>query len=61
MLRILAEQGVPQDLIYQAITESGFQPQVVNAKAGAGGMWQFLPQRQLWPRPQRLLRRALRS
>jgi membrane-bound lytic murein transglycosylase D len=41
--RILREQGVPQDLIYQAITESGFQPQVVNARSGAGGMWQFMP------------------
>ncbi len=41
--RVLREEGVPQDLIYQAVTESGFQPQVVNAKAGAGGMWQFLP------------------
>jgi membrane-bound lytic murein transglycosylase D len=41
--RILAEQGVPQDLIYQAITESGFQPQAVNRKSGAGGMWQFMP------------------
>ena len=43
ILRILKEQGVPQDLIYQAITESGFQPQVVNARSGAGGMWQFMP------------------
>jgi membrane-bound lytic murein transglycosylase D len=41
--KILRDEGVPQDLIYQAVTESGFQPQVVNAKAGAGGMWQFLP------------------
>jgi membrane-bound lytic murein transglycosylase D len=41
--RTLREQGVPQDLIYQAITESGFQPQVVNAHSGAGGMWQFMP------------------
>jgi membrane-bound lytic murein transglycosylase D len=41
--RILRDNGVPQDLIYQAITESGFQPQVVNTKHGAGGMWQFLP------------------
>jgi membrane-bound lytic murein transglycosylase D len=40
--KILREQGVPQDLIYQAITESGFQPQVVNRRSGAGGMWQFL-------------------
>ncbi len=43
ILRVLHDEGVPQDLIYQAVTESGFQPQVVNAKAGAGGMWQFLP------------------
>jgi membrane-bound lytic murein transglycosylase D len=41
--KVLRDQGVPQDLIYQAITESGFQPQVVNAKSGAGGMWQFMP------------------
>ncbi len=41
--KVLRDEGVPQDLIYQAVTESGFQPQVVNAKAGCGGMWQFLP------------------
>ncbi len=41
--RILREQGVPQDLIYQAITESGFQPQALNRGSGAGGMWQFMP------------------
>ena len=40
--RILREQGVPQDLIYQAVTESGFQPQVLNRGSGAGGMWQFM-------------------
>jgi membrane-bound lytic murein transglycosylase D len=40
--RILREQGVPQDLIYQAITETGFQPQSVNRKSGAAGMWQFI-------------------
>lgn len=39
--RILREQGVPQDLIYQAITETGFQPQAVNRKSGCAGMWQF--------------------
>jgi membrane-bound lytic murein transglycosylase D len=42
--RILREQGVPQDLIYQAVTESGFQPQALNRSSGAGGMWQFMPQ-----------------
>jgi membrane-bound lytic murein transglycosylase D len=40
---VLRDEGVPQDLIYQAVTESGFQPQAVNSKYGAGGMWQFLP------------------
>jgi membrane-bound lytic murein transglycosylase D len=43
IFRVLRDEGVPQDLIYQAVTESGFQPQVVNGKYGAGGMWQFLP------------------
>ncbi len=41
--RDLAAQDVPQDLIYLAVAESGFQPQVVNAGSGAGGMWQFMP------------------
>jgi membrane-bound lytic murein transglycosylase D len=39
----LSDAGVPQDLIYLAVAESGFQPQVVNAQSGAGGMWQFMP------------------
>ncbi|MBV8674560.1 MAG: transglycosylase SLT domain-containing protein [Acidobacteriaceae bacterium] len=41
--RILKEEGVPQDLIYQAVAESGFRPQAVNPRSGAGGMWQFMP------------------
>jgi membrane-bound lytic murein transglycosylase D len=40
---VLAEEKVPQDLIYQAVAESGFQPQAVNGRSGAGGMWQFMP------------------
>ena len=40
---VLAEEKVPQDLIYQAVAESGFQPQIVNGRSGAGGMWQFMP------------------
>jgi membrane-bound lytic murein transglycosylase D len=40
--RVLRENGVPQDLIYQAITETGFQPQDVNRGSGAAGMWQFM-------------------
>lgn len=41
--RILAEEGVPQDLIYLAVAESGFNPRAVDRKSGAGGMWQFMP------------------
>ena len=43
MQKILAQEGVPQDLIYLAVAESGFQPQALNAGSGAGGMWQFMP------------------
>jgi membrane-bound lytic murein transglycosylase D len=39
----LRDEGVPQDLMYLAVAESGFQPQALNAKSGAGGMWQFMP------------------
>jgi membrane-bound lytic murein transglycosylase D len=41
--RVMSEEGVPQDLIYLAVAESGFQPQAVNRRSGAGGMWQFMP------------------
>ena len=41
--RVLREEGVPQDLIYLAVAESGFQPQALNSRSGAGGMWQFMP------------------
>lgn len=41
--RVMAEEGVPQDLIYLAVAESGFNPRAVNPKSGAGGMWQFMP------------------
>jgi len=41
--RIMAEEGVPQDLIYLAVAESGFQPRAVNRRSRAGGMWQFMP------------------
>ena len=39
---IMKEEGVPQDLIYLAVAESGFQPQAMNLRSGAGGMWQFM-------------------
>lgn len=42
--RILGEEGVPKDMIYLAVAESGFQPQAMNGGgSGAGGMWQFMP------------------
>jgi membrane-bound lytic murein transglycosylase D len=41
--RVMAEEGVPQDLIYLAVAESGFNPRAVNRRSGAGGMWQFMP------------------
>lgn len=39
----LRDAGLPQDLIYLGVAESGFQPQRVNRISGAGGMWQFMP------------------
>jgi membrane-bound lytic murein transglycosylase D len=41
--RVMAEEGVPQDLIYLAVAESGFNPRAVNRRSRAGGMWQFMP------------------
>ena len=40
--RVLQEEGVPQDLIYLAQAESAFQPRAVS-RAGARGIWQFMP------------------
>jgi len=39
--RILAEEGLPQDLIYLAQAESGFHPLAIS-RVGARGMWQFM-------------------
>jgi membrane-bound lytic murein transglycosylase D len=55
MVKILKEEGVPQDLIYLAQAESGFHPLAVS-RAGARGIWQFMGargrgyglQRSLW-------------
>jgi membrane-bound lytic murein transglycosylase D len=44
MVKILKEEGVPQDLIYLAQAESGFQPLAVS-RAGARGIWQFMGSR----------------
>lgn len=40
--RVLREQGLPQDLIFVAMVESGFDP-TARSHAGAAGMWQFVP------------------
>ena len=39
--RVLAEEGVPQELVYLAQAESGFLPRAVSNKQ-AVGMWQFI-------------------
>src|SRR5947207_10319546 len=42
--RVFKEEGVPQDLIYLAQAESAFQPLALS-RAGARGIWQFVPWR----------------
>src|SRR5438876_7649065 len=41
ILRVLKEEGLPQDLIYLAQAESAFQPLALS-RAGARGIWQFV-------------------
>jgi membrane-bound lytic murein transglycosylase D len=38
----LEEQGLPKDLIYLAMVESGFDPGATSQRS-AGGVWQFIP------------------
>lgn len=38
----LAKAGLPRDLAYLAMIESGYNPSAVS-RAGAGGLWQFMP------------------
>jgi membrane-bound lytic murein transglycosylase D len=40
--RIFKEVGVPEDLVFVAMVESGFRPDSTNSRTGAGGMWQFM-------------------
>jgi peptidoglycan lytic transglycosylase D len=42
--RILRQEGLPQDLVYLAQAESAFQPEA-RSRAGARGIWQFMPLR----------------
>jgi len=39
--RIFRERGLPEDLAYTAMIESGFSPRAVS-RVGAKGMWQFM-------------------
>jgi membrane-bound lytic murein transglycosylase D len=41
--RVLAEQGLPEDILWLALVESGFDPTIVSP-AGAAGLWQFMPE-----------------
>ena len=40
--RTLREQGLPEDIVWLALVESGFDP-TIHSPAGAAGLWQFMP------------------
>ena len=40
--KILREEGVPEELKFLAMIESGLNPEA-RSRVGAGGMWQFMP------------------
>lgn len=42
MEELLAKYGLPDELKYLSIVESGLNPQAIS-RAGAGGLWQFMP------------------
>lgn len=42
VFKVFNEKGIPEDIAYLAIVESGFNPNAVS-RAGAAGMWQFMP------------------
>lgn len=42
VFKVFNEKGIPEDIAYLAIVESGFNPKAVS-RAGAAGMWQFMP------------------
>ncbi|MSP25948.1 MAG: LysM peptidoglycan-binding domain-containing protein [Myxococcales bacterium] len=42
MVKVLREHKLPEDLVWLALIESGFDP-TVHSHAGAAGLWQFMP------------------
>jgi membrane-bound lytic murein transglycosylase D len=42
MRRVLRANGVPEDLVWVALVESGFSPTAIS-HAGAAGLWQLMP------------------
>lgn len=40
--QVFSEAGIPEDLAYMALIESGFRPHPIS-HAGAKGLWQFIP------------------
>jgi membrane-bound lytic murein transglycosylase D len=42
ILKTMREDGLPEDLLYLAMIESGFSPKA-RSRAGAEGVWQFMP------------------
>jgi membrane-bound lytic murein transglycosylase D len=43
MRRVLQEQGLPEDLLWVSLIESGFDPSI-RSSAGAAGLWQLMPE-----------------
>ncbi|MEZ4293941.1 MAG: LysM peptidoglycan-binding domain-containing protein [Polyangiaceae bacterium] len=41
--RTLREQGIPEDILWLSLVESGFEP-TIHSPAGAAGLWQFMPE-----------------
>jgi membrane-bound lytic murein transglycosylase D len=41
--QVLKEEGLPQDLMYLPLPESGYQPRATS-RVGARGLWQFMPE-----------------
>lgn len=40
--RVLRDNGLPEDILWLSLVESGFDP-TISSPAGAAGLWQFMP------------------